>query len=149
MTTIACNRDEIVCDLQYTTEGYGKFKGNPKIYEFEPSSIYPTSYFVGFCGTAREMFTVGDFFASPDSYESIPKVETEVAGLILTKDKKIFMFDSGLRWIEVKDQYFAIGSGASFAKGAMASGKTPLEAVRIAMKHDPYTGYGTKVFKFK
>lgn len=35
---------------------------------------------------------------------------------------------------------FAIGSGCKFAMAAMACGKTPAEAVRIASKLDVYTG---------
>lgn len=111
--------------------------------------IYPKPFYVGFAGTAKEMFAVGDFYTYPDSFEEAPKIETDLRGLVLTEDRKIFMFDSGLRWLEIKEPFGSIGSGCMFAKGAMASGKTPKEAIQIAIKHDPFTGYGVKVFNFK
>ena len=43
-------------------------------------------------------------------------------------------------WLRICDKHYAIGSGMHFAQAAMASGKTPLEAVKIASKFDPSTG---------
>lgn len=36
-------------------------------------------------------------------------------------------------------EYFAVGSGKHFAMGAMAHGASALDAVRAAIRHDPYT----------
>lgn len=41
---------------------------------------------------------------------------------------------------------FAIGSGAKYAMAAMACGKTPAEAVRVAAKFDPFTGGAVRSF---
>jgi ATP-dependent protease HslVU (ClpYQ) peptidase subunit len=35
---------------------------------------------------------------------------------------------------------FAIGSGCKYAMAAMACGKTPAEAIKVAAKLDPFTG---------
>lgn len=41
--------------------------------------------------------------------------------------------------------YFANGSGGEMARGVLALGASPEEAVRAAMKHDIYTGGGVDV----
>ncbi len=40
-------------------------------------------------------------------------------------------------------EYFAVGSGADFAMGAMAHGASARQAVAAAAKHDHNTGHGT------
>lgn len=42
---------------------------------------------------------------------------------------------------------FAIGSGSRYAMAAMACGKTPAEAVKIAAKFDPFTGGPVRTLK--
>ena len=43
--------------------------------------------------------------------------------------------------------FFAIGSGADYAIGAMAAGVFPDRAVQIAAQYDPKTGGGVDVVK--
>lgn len=43
-------------------------------------------------------------------------------------------------WGEIEAPFYAIGSGGSVATGAMAAGASAEEAVRIAMRYDPWTG---------
>jgi len=52
----------------------------------------------------------------------------------------LFEYDVYCRAEEVLDDFYAIGSGAKVALGAMACGKSAIEAVRIAARYDPYTG---------
>ncbi len=52
----------------------------------------------------------------------------------------LFEYDVYCRAEEVIDDFYAIGSGAKVALGAMACGKSAIEAVRIAARFDPYTG---------
>jgi len=59
---------------------------------------------------------------------------------ILEKNKDgIFLWTKDLVPIRIADEYYAIGSGASFAIGAMDMGATPVEAIKIAAKRDPST----------
>lgn len=152
LTTIACNKEEIVCDLQFTNTSTGeKWKGKPKIFLFEPHEMhYPHSpFYVGFAGTARDMISVADFFSAPEEYDELPKMEGNLFGLVLTAKREIFIFDKFDSWLPVDAQFAAIGSGAPCAKGAMAAGMTPREAVKIAMRQDAFTGFGVKSFNFK
>lgn len=61
----------------------------------------------------------------------------------------IFLYAaSGKRYL-IKDDFFAIGSGAPYAIGAMAMGASPKEAVALASRFDPATGGEIEVIPMK
>lgn len=140
MTTIACNKESLYGDLQMTNGTY-KFKSNGKVFRFKAGDYWQVGFIVGFAGTANGMFDVKEFFANPNGPR--PRVK-DISGLVLTEGGDIFRFDHYLKWHSVDVPYCAIGSGQDFAMGAMALGASPKEAVKIAMKHDIYTGMGVK-----
>ena len=47
---------------------------------------------------------------------------------------------------EIEMPYFAWGSGAKYALGAMAKGASAEEAINIACQFDPYSGNGVTLF---
>ena len=53
-----------------------------------------------------------------------------------------WLTDPFLKKVKITDPFYAVGTGAKYALGAMASGKTAIEAVAIAMKFDANTGGG-------
>jgi hypothetical protein len=65
--------------------------------------------------------------------------EADFCCLVLTKDG-LFWYDKWCRPNKILDEFYAIGSGGAYAMGAMAHGATAEEAVRTAMRWDPYTG---------
>lgn len=65
--------------------------------------------------------------------------ETDFNCLIVEDDGSVFCFAKGYL-MPVPGEYIAIGSGASFALGAMAMGATAEEAVRASARHDKNTG---------
>lgn len=143
MTTIACNREEMYGDLQYTNGTY-KWKGNGKVFKFKAHpATCPNDFIVGFSGTAGDLVTVKHFFDNPDGYKKPPKV-AELYGLVLTDKGNIYRFNDYTRWLEVREPFAAIGSGGDFALGAMSAGATPKEAIKQAMRYDVYTGLGIK-----
>jgi hypothetical protein len=148
MTTIAANKESIACDLQVTnlTGGY-KFKVKTKLFEFENIIFHPVPFVVGYCGDLDCIPDVMEFMKDPTNNKVPRGIKSEF--LVLTKDKKLFTFVNPTKWIEVNEPYYAIGSGSTFALGSLASGKSPLEAVKNAGKFDPYTGGGYKEVKFK
>lgn len=138
------------CDLQFTNTASGnKWKGKTKIYKFSPHpDTYPVCEFiVGFAGSASQIITIAEFFSAPDNFNKAPKVGP-CLGLVLTAKGQIFMFDDYTKWLAVNEPYHAIGSGSDYALGAMALGATTKEAVKIASKHDSYSGMGVKTLKF-
>ena len=141
MTTIAVNKDSLYGDLQYTNGSY-KFKGNGKVFKFKAHPlICESDYIAGFAGSANDLIDVKHFFEDP---ESKPPRARELYGLVLTMEGKMYRFDNYKRWFELNEPYSAIGSGRDFAMGAMALGASPKEAIKIASKHDVFTGMGVK-----
>lgn len=149
MTTIAVTTNEIGSDLQYTEEaGQKKWKGGPKVFFCEKhEATYPhADFYVGLCGAATALLEVASFFMSPDQVQ-LPKRISGVGGAILTTDGKIFCFDHPRVWIQVREKFYAIGSGGNVAMGALAMGASVQEAIKAASKVDAFTGMGSKVFK--
>jgi len=68
--------------------------------------------------------------------------------LVLTSKGELFTYESGVK-MDVKEPFYAIGSGAQAAMAAMYAGKTPKEAVEIAKKIDVNTGGKVKTYKIK
>jgi len=77
------------------------------------------------------------------SGKPVPDIFLHLGGdflcLVLTPSG-LFEYDVYCRGDEVSDDFYAIGSGAGVALGAMHCGKSAVEAVRIAARVDPYTG---------
>lgn len=68
--------------------------------------------------------------------------------LVVTRGKKIYMFNSGLTPMPIDQDTFAIGSGAEYATSALQFGKTPTEAVEFACVNDPYSKGPVHELKF-
>jgi ATP-dependent protease HslVU (ClpYQ) peptidase subunit len=148
LTTIAATKTEIACDQQFTHPN-GIFKGKTKIYEFKahPDTYPDADFMIGFCGTASDMAKAAAFFANPEGHSKVPRIRG-LMGLVLTRQNKLFTFDSIDAWLSIDQPFYAIGSGGSFALGALSQGASPKEAVKVAMKHDPFTGVGVKTYSF-
>jgi ATP-dependent protease HslVU (ClpYQ) peptidase subunit len=150
LTTIAVNRECMWGDKQFTNLNTGnKWKGATKVYRFKahPDTYAHCDFIIGFAGTAADMVTLANFFEYPDMHAKAPRVKG-IMGLVLTEKKDIFMFDDYTKWLLMKEPFAAVGSGADYALGAMAAGKSPKEAVQIASKLDAFTGLGVKGYSF-
>lgn len=149
MTTIACTRTSIACDLQFTYAGKTKFKGYTKI--FEPDSEVSQELFgikrcyIGFSGSTVEWGNVVNYLLYPEG--NLPRLR-DIEFLMLTDKKKILHSMNLRNWMLIPDKYFSIGSGMQFAMGAMAAGGTAEDAIKSAIKHDPMTGFGVKHYSF-
>jgi len=81
--------------------------------------------------------------ADPDEYV---EDEGERSELIMFNNGTLYSYEGYCEPIEL-DVPMAVGSGSTFAMGAMLAGATPEEAVHIAMKLDPYTGGEVLVYE--
>lgn len=77
---------------------------------------------------------------------NFPK-EAKVEGIILS-DMQIWHIDECGEAIELDQDFFAIGSGAHAALGALLAGASPIEAVEIACKVDPHSDLPIQVLKY-
>lgn len=149
MTTIAVDKYSIACDRQFSHSGGHIFRGRTKIYELPPVTC--EQFFdckkaaVGFAGNADQIVTALEFLFDPME-GACPKVKG-LELVALTDNYDIWTSFTLRNWMLVDQSYYAIGSGTQFALGALASGKSPLEAVKIAAKNDSNTGMGFREIK--
>jgi hypothetical protein len=64
--------------------------------------------------------------------------DADFTALVLTK-KGLFEYDRWCRGEQIRLPFYAIGSGAKAALGALHMGASAVQAVRVACKIDPYT----------
>ena len=149
MTTIAYREGVIAADTRGTDEGY-----HPGIYRTEKlfrvdDDIVATAgddatgmIFVDWYGSKRK----GGRRPKPPSALILGIEAASFCVLVLTKEG-LFWADKWCRLIKITDEFYAIGSGAPYAMGAMAHGATAEDSVRTAMRWDPNTGGEVQTMK--
>lgn len=151
MTTIVANLESIGCDRKFARETGQFFKGTTKIYEipeeFAKATFECDKAFIGFAGVAETMFEYREFMA--DWTKAKPtRWRKEISALVLTADKRLFGSDTGSKYYEIREPYYAVGTGAMFALGALKQGASLKEALKVAADCDVYTGCGFKFYSF-
>lgn len=150
MTTIAVNKTMMAGDKQFSHSGGVVFTGKTKIYEI-PTEAADAIFgnkrcFIGFAGNADAFAdAIGYFWAPSDKPPKLRGVEM----LMLNEKGEIYHGTSFRNWLMINDPFFAIGSGMQYAMAAMASGKSPYEAVKVASKYDVNTGRGFNKLEMK
>lgn len=140
MTTIAVNRKMMAADKQFTHASGMKLIGRTKIIEVPlPEMFGAKRAFIGFSGNADVWGNIVGWLHDPT--EKPPKCR-DIEFLMLTDKGSIMHGTNMTNWIEICQPHCAIGSGMQYAQGAMAAGKSPIEAVKVASKHDAMTGMG-------
>lgn len=128
MTTIAANRKMMAADSKCSAGG--QYFLTRKIERVGDALI-------GCCGSAADC---AKFFAWYGKNESVPEItQGEFNALVLTP-RGLFLYESDCSPMEVKDKYYAIGSGAQGALVAMDKGDDPEAAVAAASKRDLFSG---------
>lgn len=143
MTTIAYRDGIIAADSRVT---YGE-DGSARVHTckklFRKTITQGKKQFDVIIATAGEASPGLVFVDWYGSGKPVPDIFLHLGGdflcLVLTP-QGLFEFDVYCRGEEVSDDFYAIGSGAKAALGAMHCGKSAVEAVRIAARIDPYTG---------
>lgn len=81
-------------------------------------------------------------FPEPQNPRKLPvnNLDGYQGGIIRLQDGECLMLDPRLPYWTTAAERWAWGSGADFALGALAAGKTAAEAVEIAAQFDPHTG---------
>ena len=146
MTTIAVTKKEIACDLQYTF-GNMKFKGDSKIIKVPEKTSQKVFgqdvVYIGFAGEAGSWGQVVSWLHYPE--EALPRCKN-LELIMLNGNCEIWLGNNLRNWTEVKQPYFAIGSGTPYAIAALAAGKSAKEAIKISSKFDPNSGLGVKTY---
>jgi len=103
---------------------------------------------VGVAGDWDDILRFWEVIDGKPHKESGLSDDSELEGIELHPDG-IFLYAASGKRYAIKDQFFAIGSGAPYAIGAMAMGATPQEAVALAARFDPATGGPIEVIPLK
>lgn len=89
------------------------------------------------CQRFRDWF-LGGMIGEPPEAQHSQNADWSYWGVIFTPRHILVWQAPG--WVIINAPYFATGSGAEYATGAMAHGATAEEAVRAAMLHDTNSG---------
>lgn len=136
MTTIAARFStlEIAADTQVS--GEDSFYSTSKL-RFGLDCIY------GACGDWEKILKAYSLIESnATEWES----DLEVTILQLRKDG-LWIYESSIIPTKLKNDYWAVGTGANYALTAMRLGNDPATAVSIAAEFDPFTGHPIESFK--
>lgn len=128
MTTIAY-RDGVVWADSQCTGSSGAISRVRKLVRLDDGSVLAGAGSVVAIAAIREWAAKGFKGKRP------PKT-ANCECLLIKPDRTLWYLDGAGQPFEIVDEYTAIGSGSSFAEGAMAHGATAQEAVECAAKHD-------------
>jgi hypothetical protein len=111
---------------------------------------------IAFGGGCDDAIAIVELIAAHGMEEAMAKrlsFRAACEGLLLREDGTLASVFFGpktrrIRLIEVASPFYAIGSGAHYAMGAMAAGASPKRAVEIAAQFDGSTGFGVDVIKW-
>lgn len=136
MTTIAILGRTVAADTA-TTFGCGMSRlDSPKIVAHH-GCIAGAAGSATYCGAFLRWFEAGE--KSDCEPEAKSEGDGPDTGVILRPDGSIDIYQPG-GWYRARPPYYALGSGGSFAMGAMYMGASAYNAVRAGIEHDPWTG---------
>lgn len=78
-----------------------------------------------------------------------PKSDREFHAVRIIPPKGQIFTTEGLTWSRWPETFVAIGSGGKYARAAMMAGATAIEAVKIAIQSDVYSGGRVQVLRLK
>ncbi len=136
MTTIAWDGQTLAADrmISYGDSCYEI----TKIQKFE-------DYFIGTTGTTIFGLQMVEWFKQGAIKEKFPSTIGESVYnqmIVIDKSKTIFLYECGYIPVKIESKQIAIGSGSSYALAAMKTGMSAIEAVRLAIELDIYSGFG-------
>ncbi len=136
MTTICYKAGILAFDGQCTNENEIVAKNIVK-------AIATKKLLVGASGATAHCQAFIEWVRNGRKASTMPKPlpDDKFEGIVIDDKGCITVYEEGLLSVEFGTHpFFAIGSGAQFAIGAMEAGASALEAVKIAAKRDIYTG---------
>ncbi len=135
MTTIIATKDKLVGDTFVSYEV--SFEGAPKLWLAKGSAWGGA----GSCGMLAQfrLWTLGKAKRPEFKKDDDEKETSEIEVLQLNPQKGIYLWINSDPPEFVNEPFYAIGTGAGFAVGAMSKGASPEEALEIAAKWDKGT----------
>ena len=138
MTTIACSRTEMACDSRSSFDNGEYMTSDDKVERIGDS-------LVGCSGSWSAIFRFLQWYRNQHTERPDFSDDSDFTAVVLHKSG-IWVFDGCAYPSKICDKSFAIGSGSMAARAAMLCGKTPAEAVAIAIKCDKHSGPPVRTF---
>lgn len=142
MTTVAFRNGVIAADTSMTV-GDARVGRMRKVVRAPNGDLAGASGSASFAHAFREWVKNGGDGPAPEAKSDQHYFDR---GFIARRNGAIEVFEPGGSFL-VEAEYYAIGSGAAEARGAMFAGADAVTAVRAAMAHDTYTGGDITVIK--
>ena len=142
LTTIAFRNGIMAADTQETW-GDNKFLTVEKIFiRTLGTKARPRDVLFGTAGGSYAGMAYVDWYGSPKTMPAFFRdlSDDEDFSILIWDRNKLFVVNWMCIKVEVAEPFYAIGSGAAAALGAMHMGATAVEAVEAAMKVDAHTG---------
>jgi ATP-dependent protease HslVU (ClpYQ) peptidase subunit len=137
--TIICCKDGVMAADTRIVHGDA---GIAKVTKLFRKRIGRRDHILGFSGVMSYAIMYIEWFGSgkpmPDHLRNIP--DEHGFNVMILAGKRLYEADGIGRPIEVESKFYAIGSGAMAALGAMHHGATALQAAKIACKLDHNCG---------
>lgn len=140
MTVIVCNRKEMSCDSRSSYE-------NGEFYTCDDKIERIGAALIGCAGSIDAIFKFLEWYRTKGERPSFDG-EDRVEVVELDKDG-IWSYSNSTYRMKVCDPFFAIGSGSMAARAAMLCGKSPKEAIAIAIRCDKNSGGPVRTFSLK
>jgi len=140
MTVIAWDGKTLAADKQ--TNGDGTIGRTTKIFKADNGSI------LAFCGMAGHIPVLLEWYNDGQKKEDWPKFQSEDGwtGIVEASNGVVREFEQHPLPMTLEDNFYAWGSGGSFAIGAMEHGASAIEAVDVACRRSATCGGGCDSF---
>jgi ATP-dependent protease HslVU (ClpYQ) peptidase subunit len=135
MTTIAYRDRVMVADTQVTCGDGSKTITHHKI------RILPDGTLYGCAGDTAAILRVQRWMERGMPSRPRPRIpkDTDFDLLMVKPDGSAWMLNDAFDFERIETEFVAIGSGAAYAMGAMACGRSAVQAVKVAARFDVNT----------
>jgi hypothetical protein len=130
MTTIVATRTLMVSDSRIS-EGNAHFH-SPKLFRSGDSIL-------GLCGDWEDALKFLEWFNEGADLNAAPDYDDNTFDALELNHEGLYAWDKGLRRVPILNPYYAVGSGAQAALGALYMGATPAQAIEAASLIDLFT----------
>lgn len=135
MTTIVANREEMACESLVSCASGEAYTTDQKVRRVGDD-------IVGCAGNITDIMKFMEWYASRGDRPELENIDA-----LVLNSSGLWIYNSSTYANRVCDPFICIGSGAMAAKAAMLCGKSPREAVAIAIQCDK--GSGGKVRNYR
>jgi ATP-dependent protease HslVU (ClpYQ) peptidase subunit len=133
MTTLATDGRTLASDGQLTGADLVASLVQQKVFRLADGSV------IGYAGELASSLAFHEWITNGMTKETEPELSEAFAAIRINGTSTVTTYDYNCIAIELPAP-MCVGSGAQIALGAMLAGKTPLEAVKIAVTRDIYSG---------